>query len=75
MVDSKTCPKCNRNMAEGFVIDRGHLNSVGNPQWTDGEFVRSFWTGGKIGTMTIPVRTFRCTACGYLESYATEQPE
>jgi dienelactone hydrolase len=31
----------------------------------------SIWTGLKIkGKRRIPVRTFRCEACGYLESYA-----
>jgi hypothetical protein len=31
----------------------------------------SIWTGLKIkGKRRIPVWTFRCEACGYLESYA-----
>jgi len=73
--ETKTCPKCNCKMLEGFVIDRGDMNLVRNPEWTNGKFVPSFWSGGKIGHMTVPVRTFRCESCGYLESYATPAEE
>jgi len=64
------CPKCNGDMQQGFVMDnsyRSHLVS----HWAAGEPHKSFWTGTKTpGEGLIPIGTFRCRACGFLESYA-----
>ena len=65
------CPKCAAAMAPGFIIDKGDNGSVSAPEWAEGKPERSFWTGVKLrGRERHPVTTFRCTACGYLESYA-----
>jgi hypothetical protein len=41
------------------------------PEWAEGQPERSFWTGVKVKDKERhPVSTFRCPACGYLESYA-----
>jgi hypothetical protein len=57
-------------MEPGYVIDTGY-GSLGVPKWISGEPVRSIWTGLKVrGKEQLPVKTYRCRRCGYLESYA-----
>ena len=56
-------------MIEGFVVDntdRGRQVS----SWVEGEPRKSFWTGLKFDKEPIPVRTWRCNRCGFLENYA-----
>jgi hypothetical protein len=54
----------------GFVLDQtqgGYRPSA----WVEGAPEPSFWTGLKLkGHERLPVTTYRCTGCGYLESYA-----
>jgi hypothetical protein len=71
------CAKCKARMEQGFIPDRGQAYiDRRNPYmylatWVAGTPERSFWLGITTrGRAEIPVRTFRCTACGYLESYA-----
>lgn len=57
-------------MEEGFLLDNTHGANLSS-RWVAGPPDRSFWTGVKVrGKRIIAVRTFRCTACGLLESYA-----
>jgi len=57
-------------MESGFLLDvaRGaYLQAT----WVEGRPEAAIWSGLKIkGKRRIPVRTFRCEQCGYLESYA-----
>ena len=70
-MSTPTCPKCAGEMAAGFILDRGHGGAIAPATWQDGELERSFWTGLKTkGHQQIRVTTYRCTGCGYLESYA-----
>ena len=67
-----TCAKCGSSMEAGFVLDHheGH-NSGTQSAWIEGAPEPSFWTGVKLkGHQRLPVTTYRCSACGYLESYA-----
>ena len=65
------CPKCKKAMSAGFLLG-------GNPsyyrtvvQWVDGVPQKSVWTGISIKKKLVrSVTTYRCTSCGYLESYA-----
>ena len=60
-------------MESGFVIDKiGHdVSSAFAPEWAEGVPERSFWTGLNVaGRERHAVVTYRCSACGYLESYA-----
>jgi hypothetical protein len=58
-------------MEPGFVLDLGHYSSPNEQQWVEGEPAKSFWRGiSTKGREKLPVRTFRCDRCGYLESYA-----
>jgi hypothetical protein len=65
------CPRCGRKMQKGFLIDRGDHNAPGVPRWVEGAPEKSFWTGLKTkDRLIIPVMTYRCAGCGFLESYA-----
>lgn len=68
-----TCMKCGAAMEGGFLVDHTY-GGYAQPEWAEGEAKRSIWTGVKMGDkQRIPVETFRCPRCGYLESYARPQ--
>ena len=70
MARSKTCPKCQTSMTEGFVIDNTHGRREVS-SWVEGAPVRSMWFGVKLGGQTpIEIATWRCGSCGFLENYA-----
>lgn len=70
-----TCAKCGSSMEDGFLVDHTH-GGVAKPEWADGPLQTSFWTGVKMkGKERRIVTTYRCTRCGYLESYAVESAE
>ncbi len=60
-------------MERGFLTDRGDYSAKLLGMWVEGEPEESFWEGGfkTKGKENIVISTtYRCTACGYLESYA-----
>ena len=65
------CPKCDGAMEQGFILDLMQGGQVAS-RWAAGAPQKSFWTGLKAATedKVIPVGTFRCASCGFLESYA-----
>lgn len=65
-----TCPKCDGDMVEGFVTDNTY-GSMNPSSWAEGTPKPSFWGGTKQPKTTLPITTYRCTNCGYLEAYAT----
>lgn len=69
------CPKCQNEMVEGFTVDYGDFGTKRPGDWVEGQPVKSFWSGGtKISDKKIyTTKTFRCSRCGFLESYATEE--
>lgn len=71
-MQSITCPKCSGEMETGFLIDKSHGDQYSNaPEWAEGAPETSFWTGLELkGRERHPVVTYRCSTCGYLESYA-----
>ncbi|RYE02019.1 MAG: hypothetical protein EOP61_09635 [Sphingomonadales bacterium] len=68
---SNHCPKCQGSMIQGFVIEQ----SQGYPAvdtWISGAPEKG-WFGAKTkGRKKLEVQTWRCTRCGFLESYAPE---
>src|ERR1700722_15332795 len=75
---SNRCPKCSDEMQQGFVADvstSAHLVS----HWYPGPPLKSFWSGtkgpGSHPEQLVPIGTFRCKSCGYLESYARTEFE
>ncbi|HEY4218733.1 MAG TPA: hypothetical protein VGM67_16440 [Gemmatimonadaceae bacterium] len=71
MIDADpVCVKCGSAMEEGFVLDHTYGGRV-QSEWVEGAPQLSRWTGLKTkGKDQVPIATFRCTRCGYLESYA-----
>lgn len=50
----------------GFTHGGIHVSA-----WVEGPPEKSFWTGTKVpAEKRIPIGTFRCPKCGFLESYA-----
>jgi hypothetical protein len=68
----KTCLKCQGAMEGGFIPDGiGPLRAAKPSEWYKDAMERSIWLGVKTtGKVHHEVRTYGCTACGYLESYA-----
>ena len=65
------CPRCKNAMRAGFVPDYAH----GRPlllRWFEGKF-ETGWLGLSLRNKqpSVPIITYRCASCGYLESYAT----
>jgi predicted nucleic-acid-binding Zn-ribbon protein len=61
-----TCPKCKGTMEAGIILDYWD-NTFNQTQWTPGNPRQHLFK--KMPT-TKNVFTYRCTNCGYLESYA-----
>jgi hypothetical protein len=65
-----TCPKCRAAMEPGLVLDQTY-GAMTQSAWIAGAPEPSFWTGLKVsGKAQLPVTTYRCTGCGFLEAYA-----
>jgi len=57
-------------MEQGFVFDntKGGRHVI---QWAPGAPLESFWVGLEVPhEKLIPIGTYRCSSCGYLEQYA-----
>lgn len=66
------CGKCGSAMKEGFLVDTSHqAMRVGH--WAEGapDYRFAFFLKMR-GRRKLPIRSFRCTKCGYLESYAAD---
>lgn len=64
------CPKCQGEMVRGFVADRTDDARFAVSTWVEGPPEKSFWTKTNVPKeKCVPVATFRCASCGYLESY------
>ncbi len=62
------CAKCRGAMELGFVPDNTYGGIV-DPKWAAGPPANGF-LGIHVAGRTYTVRTYRCTQCGHLESYA-----
>ena len=69
-ITTPECQRCRTRMERGFIVDHSHAERVVS-QWAPGEPRKSFWSGMKLDkSELLPVATFRCPKCGFLESYA-----
>lgn len=67
------CPKCQGKMVQGFVVDFAY-GALLVSSWFEGLPEKSFWRGTKVALeKCIPIGTFRCCVCGFLESYAQDE--
>ena len=58
-------------MEEGFLLEKGDGGILSSETWVEGKPVKSLLFGVTLkGRIAYDVRTFRCVACGYLDSYA-----
>jgi len=71
MEASMNCLRCKGDMEQGFLLDHSH-NSNFAGKWVKGSPERSTLSDAAVKTPvhTKEIVTYRCTACGYLESYA-----
>ena len=70
MVQRNTvCPKCQAKMEEGLILDEGYTGRVVT-KWVEGIAQMGFFGLKLKGKRQFAITTYRCTACGYLESYA-----
>jgi len=61
-------------MEQGFVIDNTHgANWVSH--WAAGAPLKSLLAGTKLPPKKerVPIGTYRCSSCGYLEQYARQE--
>jgi predicted Zn-ribbon and HTH transcriptional regulator len=67
------CPKCKGAMVQGFIFEfDGPLRKVSS--WVEGAPEKSFWQKTKVRKEKIvPIGTYRCSVCGFLESYARDE--
>ena len=77
MAESKlSCLRCQGVMETGFTLDHAHNDRRLVGSWMAGE--PEFNVLGVLRTRkdnpAIDTVTYRCTACGYLESYARTTP-
>lgn len=71
---SHRCSKCNSDMEEGFLLEKGDGALLSSETWVAGKPVKSLLSGLSLkGKMVYDVVTFRCSVCGYLESYALKE--
>jgi hypothetical protein len=62
-------------MSQGFVADFGYAHTEVST-WVEGSPKSSFWQGVKTPMeQRVPIGTFRCISCGFLESYARPEFE
>jgi hypothetical protein len=65
------CPKCQGAMQQGYVPELA--GGTGLNGWVKGAPKKN-WVGGvNVPGILIPIATFRCESCGYLESYARKE--
>jgi hypothetical protein len=66
------CAKCAAAMEPGMIMDRGAYNISLKQRWTKGGLEFSWKSGLKTSSGPLrSVATWRCTSCGFLESYAS----
>ncbi|MDB5345262.1 MAG: hypothetical protein JWP89_3639 [Schlesneria sp.] len=67
-----SCPKCQGEMVQGYVLDFTPIG-LSVSQWNAGSPKRAGLNSILDSTSQIPIGTFRCRSCGFLESYAREE--
>lgn len=63
------CPKCKGGMIRGTILDQAP-GDARLPQWAPIKRVIKTWFGVRVTADALPVETYRCSRCGFLESYA-----
>lgn len=70
MNETIACLRCKTTMEPGFIADSNGSFFL-QEQWFAGAPQTGFWGGIKVNRdRLVPVATYRCPNCGYLEAYA-----
>ena len=72
----KACEKCAGVMENGFIADYTYGDSdstIVQNIWIEGDLERSWARTKTKGKRKYLIETFRCTNCGYLESFAVKE--
>lgn len=65
------CPRCGRRMELGFLLEVGDSDVRSVTKWVEGVPKKKLLGGLNIKERRVlPLTTYRCEKCGYLESYA-----
>lgn len=71
------CLRCDGELVVGYLLDRDGSSRTRQARWVSGapddSFASGLWNRSaaqNIVTDTLPVTTWRCRACGRLESFA-----
>ena len=67
MSDESKCPKCGSIMLLGFIADYGRGGSAS--YWLEAGTKTNHWRGIPAEKI-LDIVTYRCSGCGFLESYA-----
>lgn len=70
---ASTCPKCKGAMVQGHSVEFTSANILVG-FWIEGP-ARKSWLGAQVPPeeARIPIAHFRCSSCGFLESYARSE--
>ena len=72
MPRNSTCPKCRRSMEKGVIPDMGH-GRVFISHWQQGRETGLLGGLRSRHQMRYEIAAYRCTACGYVELYASDE--
>ena len=65
------CLRCGGRMEEGYMLERAPNIELKVSEWVEGRPEKSFWVGLNLRHRNrLPIMTYRCEKCGWLESYA-----
>ena len=65
------CTLCNGEVQEGFFADKGDMELARILEWYPSPPVRGLLGDIKRPMSALRVKSYRCTVCGYLISFAT----
>ena len=63
------CSKCSGEMKEGLVVDLNY-GGILQSMWVDDQADKSVGSVTTDGKRKVKTITYRCSSCGYLDSYA-----
>jgi hypothetical protein len=63
------CSKCSGEMQEGLVVDLNYAG-VFQSMWIDEQVGANSGPGAMDSKRKVKTITYRCSSCGYLDSYA-----
>ena len=63
------CSKCSGEMQEGLVVDLNY-SGILQSMWIEDQAGNGIGPGTTDGKRKVKTITYRCSSCGYLDSYA-----